>query len=304
MVQMVKELIKKIDIKSFVSSNKVKKNLLIAMLALIAIIAIILIDLMNKDRTRLTELGKSVAYNENSVDIAICDDVTIVNFIHNYFKAKNSLNYQKIFEAYGRDYYAEERNDVDGSFTRIMNRIRYERIFIESYEDIIIYTCKGYRDDEIVCVVTYDMKLGFTDTKAPMIMIFYLVKGNDGYLIKDKMDVGTSKYLEEISNLESVKALYDDVATRLDRASVSSESFRLVYNTLRQFEINQNVDIGNLDRMSDLDILNIGKLDPIKDADKIYDLIISSSNQKRNNEKLDEYLDRVVASLSDAQRNH
>ena len=303
MVQMVKELIKKIDIKSFVTSNKVKKNLVIAMLALIAIIAIILIDLMNKDRIRLIELGKNVAYNESSVDIAICNDDLIVSFIHNYFKAKNSLNYQKIFEAYGRDYYAEERNDIDGSFARIMNVIKYEKIFIESYDDIVVYTCRGYREDETVCVVTYDMKLGFTDTKAPMIMIFYLMKGDEGYIIKDKMDVGTSKYLEEISNLESVKALYDNVAMRLDRASASSEGFRLVYNTLRQFEINQNVDIGNLAKMGGLDVLDIWKLDPIKDADKIYNLIIGSNNQKKNGKKLDEYLDRVVASLSDVQKN-
>lgn len=304
MVQMVRELIKKIDYKSLLSSKKAKRNFLIAMLAIIVIIAIILINLMKKDEVRLTELGKNITIDNGQYDISLCEDEAIKSFIEKYFKAKTELNYAKIFESYGRDYYAEERNNADGSFDKIMDSIRYERIFIESYDDIVIYTCRGYKENETVCIVTYNMNLGFTDTKAPMIMIFYLVNEDGKYIIKDKLDIGTSKYLVEVSKLESVKSLYEDVATRLDKTQASSESFRLVYNTLRQLEINQNVDIGNVDKMSILEELDIMKLDPIKDVDKIYDMIQDSNNKKKSDIELKEYLDRVVASLSDAQRVH
>ena len=67
-----------------------------------------------------------------------------VKFIKDYFKARTELNFSKIFSAYNRDYYKEERENTDGSFKKIIDNIRYERIFVKSYDDIkrigIIYS--------------------------------------------------------------------------------------------------------------------------------------------------------------------
>ena len=295
-VAMVRELIKKIDFKTLISDRqKLQKNLLIAMMVMLAIIAIILISLNSSKR------NENFLYNDaSSIVVTESTDRDLIDFVYHYFAAKTSLNYQKIFEAFGRDYYKEEREDKDGSFKKIIDNLRYERIFVKSYDNIKVYECKGYKNNEKALIVVYDMQLGFTDIPAPMIVMFYVEKVNDKYIIKDNLDVGTSKYIVAVSENEFVKKLYEDVKTSLERAAAGSESLRLSYNTLRQIEVNQNVDMGSIDKKELIDKLNPKGIDLIKDARKIYDEIVEQNEERAAKEKLDNYLERIKASFSEA----
>lgn len=293
---MVREQLKKIDFKALFSDRKkLQKNLLIAMMVMLAIIAIILISL-NNDRIK-----NSIVYNDvNGISVVESTDENLINFVHHYYVAKTNLNYQKIFEAFGRDYYKEEREDKDGSFKKIIDNLRYERIFVKSYDNIKVYECRGYRPNEKVLIVVFDMQLGFTDIPAPMIVMFYLEDNNGKYIIKDNLDVGTSKYIVAVSENEFVKKLYEDVKTSLERAAAGSESLRLSYNTLRQIEVNQNIDMGSIDKKELIDKLNPKGTDLVKDARKIYDEIVEQNEERAAKEKLDNYLERIKASFSEA----
>ena len=293
---MVREQLKKIDFKALFSDRKkLQKNLLIAMMVMLAIIAIILISL-NNDRIK-----NRVKYNDvNSISVVESTDENLISFVYHYYAAKTSLNYQKIFEAFGRDYYKEEREDKDGSFKKIIDNLRYERIFVKSYDNIKVYECRGYRPNEKVLIVVFDMQLGFTDIPAPMIVMFYLEDNNGKYIIKDNLDVGTSKYIVAVSENEFVKKLYEDVKASLERAAAGSESLRLSYNTLRQIEVNQNIDMGSIDKKELIDKLNPKGTDLVKDARKIYDEIVEQNEERAAKEKLDNYLERIKASFSEA----
>ena len=293
---MVREQLKKIDFKALFSDRKkLQKNLLIAMMVMLAIIAIILISL-NNDRIK-----NSIVYNDvNNIKVSESSDENLINFVYHYYAAKTNLNYQKIFEAFGRDYYKEEREDKDGSFKKIVDNLRYERIFVKSYDNIKVYECRGYRPNEKVLIVVFDMQLGFTDIPAPMIVMFYLEDNNGKYIIKDNLDVGTSKYIVAVSENEFVKKLYEDVKTSLERAAAGSESLRLSYNTLRQIEVNQNIDMGSIDKKELIDKLNPKGTDLVKDARKIYDEIVEQNEERAAKEKLDNYLERIKASFSEA----
>lgn len=295
-VAMVREQLKKIDFKALFSDRKkLQKKLLIAMMVMLAIIAIILISL-NNDRIK-----NSIVYNDvNDISVVESTDENLINFVHHYYVAKTNLNYQKIFEAFGRDYYKEEREDKDGSFKKIIDNLRYERIFVKSYDNIKVYECRGYRPNEKVLIVVFDMQLGFTDIPAPMIVMFYLEDNNGKYIIKDNLDVGTSKYIVAVSENEFVKKLYEDVKTSLERAAAGSESLRLSYNTLRQIEVNQNIDMGSIDKKELIDKLNPKGTDLVKDARKIYDEIVEQNEERAAKEKLDNYLERIKASFSEA----
>ena len=144
------------------------------------------------------------------------------------------------------------------------------------------------------------MQLGFTDIAAPMIVMFYVEERDGKYIIKDKLDVGTSKYIVSISENEFVKKLYEDVRLSLERAAAGSESLRLAYNTLRQIEVNQNVDLGSIDKKELIDSLNPKGTDLIKDARKIYDEIVKQNEERIAKEKLDNYLESIKASFSEA----
>ncbi len=287
---------------SFFKSDefKIKKYFYIAMLAILVTIAIVFVALLknNEESTK-----KSINVREYFV-IEPTNDEEVYEFITEYFKARTDLDYPKIFKAFGRDYYKEEREDKDGTFKKIIEGIRYEKTFVKGYDNITIYTTDGYYKDETLCIVTYDLALGFTTDIAPMMIIFYLEKNNGNLVIKNNIDVAISKYIVEVVNTDVIKTLYNEVHTRLSRILLSNESLRLTYNTLRQYEMNMNNDLGTLNKMEIIENAKIKTVDPVKDAEKAYKEIMEQKEEESAEKRLDEYLERVVASLSDTQRVH
>lgn len=284
------------------NNGKFVKVFYIAMIAIVAIIAIILVDLIIKSNHKVTENNYFTDGNYKNINVTLNMDEKVDKFIRDYFKARTDLNFSKIFSAYDRDYYKEERENTDGSFKKIIDNIRYERIFVKSYDDLTIYTEKGFYDDEIICIVTYDMAFGFTTDKAPTIIIFYLKKNGNSFIIKDNLDVGTSKYIVDVVNTEFVKGLYNDVYVRLNRVLTSNESLKLVYNSFRQSEMNMKSSLGPLHKKEIIENIIDNKYDPIKNAQKIHDEIVADKEEEAKRQNIDEYLSRVIASLSDAQR--
>jgi hypothetical protein len=87
------------------------------------------------------------------------------------------------------------------------------------------------------------------------------------------------------------------VTEKLRVAMERSESLKLAYNSLRQFEVNQNIDIDNLYNNAE-SIKDTYMLDPIKDADKIYDIIRESDNRKIAKERTDQVFENLIATAS------
>lgn len=302
-VEMEKDQTKKIEFFSFLrNKSKLEKCLYVAMIVIMAIIAIILVDINVKKANSALNQNKKIENDIKNINVHPNEDEKIDKFIKDYFKARINLNYPKIFSAYGRDYYKEERESKDNSFKKIVDNIRYEKIFVSSYDDINIYTEKGFYDGEVICIVTYDMSFGFTTDKAPMIIVFYLSNNDDSYIIKDAFDVGTSKYIVDVVSTDFVKELYNDTYVRLNRVLLSNEDLRLVYNSFRQSEMNMKSDLGSLHKKDIIEKITSNNLDPIKDANEIYDEISAEKKERTRYDSLNEYLDRVIASLSDAQR--
>ncbi|MBR0038742.1 MAG: hypothetical protein IJP71_01900 [Lachnospiraceae bacterium] len=300
---MEKEQTKKIEFLSFLNNkSKLEKCFYVAMIVILAIIAIILVDIIRKKSNKAANQSLNTAYDVKNINVHPNEDESIDKFIRDYFKARSNLNYPKIFSSYGRDYYKEERESKDDSFKKIVDNIRYEKIFVSSYDDINIYTEKGFYENEIICIVTYDMAFGFTTDKAPMIIVFYLVKNDDSYIIKDNFDVGTSKYIVDVVGTDFVKELYNDVYARLNRVLLSNEDLKLVYNSFRQSEMNMKSDLGPLHKKDIIEKIISNELDPIKNANEIYDEIANEKKENSRYDSLNKYLDRVIASLSDAQR--
>ena len=274
----------------------------IAMIVIVTVIAIILVDLIRKYDDKATVENANISRDITEINVRPNEDERVDRFIKDYFKARTNLNYPKIFSAYGRDYYSEEREKKDTSFKDTIDNIRYENIFVKDYENINIYTEKGYYENEIICIVTYDMAFGFTSDKAPTIIVFYLVQDGDTFIIKEDFDVGTSKYIVDVVNTNYVKELYNDVYVRLNRVLTSSESLKLVYNSFRQSEMNMKSDLGSTYKNGMVERISSNKLDPIKDAKEIYDEIVSEKRESEKQNALNEYLERVIASLSETQR--
>lgn len=296
-VMAIEEIKKKFSSLINDDENKLKKYFYIAMLVIFAIIAIVFVDILNKHKANKIEN----VVDATNIVIGPSNDEEIYKLVSEYFKARTNLDYSKIFSSFGRDYYKEERQDRDGSLKKIIDSIRYERMFVQGYDNIRIYTTKGYYEGDILCLVTYDLALGFTTDTAPMMIIFYLERVDDNLIIKNDLDVGISKYIVEVSSAPAVVELYNDVYTRLNRVLVSNESLRLVYNSLRQYEMNMSQDLGPLHKMEIIENAKIKTIDPVKDAEKLQKEIIERKEEESIEKRLDDYLERVIASLSDVQ---
>lgn len=265
--------------KALINKLSLRIYLVIAMVVIFAIIAIILIDMTTKKNKINSVVEKE--YDKEDIFIVERDDLEVNNFIKGYFKARTDLNYNKVFKCFGRDYYKEKRKNKE-EVENIEKLMRYERTFVKRYEDIRVFSDKGLKDGDVVCCVAYELALGFTVDTAPMIIFMYLEKGGDSYIIKEKFDVGTSKFVSDCMNTVNVKLLYEDTRNRLLKKLTGNENLKLTYNSLRQFEMNMGTVI-EYEKFSFIDSLSKIKLDPIKDGKYIGDSIIA---RKKNEEYL------------------
>lgn len=274
-------------------------NLMIVMAGVIAIVLVIgLIDGNKKYKESLVKKN----YDKEDISFNICENQDVEKFIKSYFKSRTDLNFPMIFSFFGRDYYKEEY-DAPEKVKEIEKNIRYERTFVKSYDNIKIYISKGMNEKDIVALVTYDMILGFANDSAPMILMFYLEPNGTTYTIKKDIDIGTSKFLIECSNNEYVQQIYNDVKLKLTRNLNASEILRLVYNSLRQYEMNIDGAV-NYENKKFTDSLNIEKSDFIKDFDKVYQKVKKEKEELKNKEKLETYLESIKASVSDIVRRY
>lgn len=273
-----------------------KKMFFITIIAMATIIAIILVSLVIKSNKQKDFESRLYAYSIEDIKFSECKDDLINYFIKSYFRARLKLDYDNVFRAFGRDYYTEKINNK--KVTDIERCIRYEKTFTRGYDNIKVYVESGYRENDIVALVTYDLLLGFTNDVAPMIIIFYLEKTKNGYIIKDNLDVGTSKYLIDCMKTEKVKSLFSDVKSRLNRTLVSNENIKLVYNSLRQCEMNMGGDI-NYENESKKEY---GVKVLVDEAEEVKDYLVGINQDYKVRQKVNNYFERLIASLSNAQR--
>lgn len=236
----IEQIKKKIKALTAFDKKKVIRYFHIAMITLFVIIAILLIHNIHINDVNY----KSTINNTSPTNIIFLEsqNSNINDFISDYFTARKSLDYNKIFSCYGRDYDNEKTKDEVG-VKKIVDAIRYEKTYVLDYENLKIYTAPGYKKGDTVALVTYDMSFTFSEDKAPMIIIFYLMKDENSYAIIDKFDIGTSKYIMDCMNTTQVRSMYDEVKSNLEKVLFGNESLKLVYNTLRQYEMNMNGDL-------------------------------------------------------------
>ena len=251
------DLFKKIIYKK---THNIDFILKIAMIIMIVIIAIILM-LIPKDNNKNNYLINNQK-NDLNQKIELSTDKDLINFVENYFKARTELRYDVIFSSFNKVFKNEMFNEEE---KKIINSIRYERAYIKSFNNIKVWTYKGQKENETVAIIVYDMMFSYTTNSAPNIIMTYIVNDNGKYYFKDDIDIGLSKYLNEISTKEEVVDLYNEVENRLEKIVNENEDLKLTYNSLRQYKMNnyEQSDFNFAEEVMSLDV------DPVKDKEEI-----------------------------------
>ena len=96
--------------------------------------------------------------------------------------------------------------------------------FIESYDNVKVYTKKGSGDIDFIAYVYMDVKIASIDTKAPGLNEFYIKKVDGEYkIVLGDISDETAAYIEEARTSEDVQTLLEKVNKKLNKAMKSDE---------------------------------------------------------------------------------
>ena len=254
-------------------THDVDSMLKIAMIILFVIIVIILSCIINFGKNDSDSSFKEEDFVVEKIEL--CQDEKIIEFVDNYFKARTDLRYDVIFSSFNKTFKNELFNEEEKEIT---NSIRYERAYIKSYDNIVVYTYRGMRENEKVLLIVYDMMFSYTTHSAPNIILTYIVNEDGRYYFRDDIDIGLGKYLNKVSQLDEVKNMFLYVENRLEKAVSENEDLKLSYNSLRQYRMNnyQKSEYSLADEILSME------LDPVRDKDVI-DNILESNKVEENN---------------------
>lgn len=100
--------------------------------------------------------------------------------------------------------------------------------YIESYENITIYTKKGLDDDSYVVFASYDLKFKDIDTPAPGLSELYVYKNEEGkYVIQnDDTNAEVQECIEKTRQEKDVTELISEMEKKLDTAMASDDSLK------------------------------------------------------------------------------
>lgn len=121
--------------------------------------------------------------------------------------------------------------------------------YIESYDNIVVYTKQGLEKDSYVVFVSYDLKFKDVKTAAPGLSELYVIKNDSGnYVIhNDDSDAEVQECIEKTRQEKDVMTLIEDVENKLNEAMASDADLKAFEEKLGK-EVNtaQMADNGDM----------------------------------------------------------
>ena len=167
---------------------------------------------------------------------AVNEDEAINSAVKAYFDARLNADTTKIFELFGR-----QDTSADSDMT---DRLKAQASWIQGFQDINVYSIPGISDNEVFCIVTYDIDFRRTDAIAPGVLYCFASKDAEGNvtftetLMKDKVD-----FADKALALPSAKELIDDVNSRLKEVLAGDGTLALIYTSFNDGEIYKESEI-------------------------------------------------------------
>ena len=272
------------------TNKKIKNNNFENLFIKIIIVLIMIITFLIWNELRNTTKENFVYSNDLVDPRVVMEEIKegpLYDFIINYFDDRTNMRFENIFKAFNK----QMTNSFDSQKEKvIINNIINEKTYIMSYNDIKVYRIDGIKENENVVIITYDIKFSFSQSKAPSILLAYVINENDRYYFLDDFDIGISKYINSVLKLNDVQELYNTIKNKLDRVLVGNEELKLIYNSYRQYNPNDEKNL-----KFDFTVDKIEMLDPIMNNNEIIKFI--GIEQDKNENKNEVATKSVVDSI-------
>lgn len=201
--------------------NNTKTAVFVAVTAVLLIIAIaIAITAGNNDREEQARVSENVVTQTKPVsEVALEEN-----------------KYPKVNELVNKYYTALADGDMETvaasrNYTEETEKIRLEKKsqYIESYQNLKVYTKDGLVENTYLAYVYYEVKFNDIDTVAPALNTLYICPNENGelYIYEGEIDDTVSEYLKELSTQDDVVELFNTVEVSYNDATQKDEALRI-----------------------------------------------------------------------------
>lgn len=171
--------------------------------------------------TQTEEPTSAPTPTEEPVELTESQDPEITQLIKDYLQAKIDGKVKKL------------KNLVTDGSTINIESIQKKTEFIESYDNIKVYTLPGYGDIDYIAYVYMEVKIASIDTKAPGLDEYCIKKVDGEYkIVRGEVSDETGAYIEESRQSEAVQELLVKVDKKLSKAMKKDEALADFCNQL------------------------------------------------------------------------
>lgn len=151
------------------------------------------------------------------------DEITEINtLINDYYTARVNADVGKISEL------------TDNTQTYTEEQLKQS--IVESYNNISCYVAEGQEEDTFIVFAYWEVKLVNTDTLAPGIDSFYVVRDEESgkYLIHAGMGDDVEEYISALTENSKIKAFFEETNNKFNAAVNSDDNLKALYDYFNQ----------------------------------------------------------------------
>lgn len=210
--------------------NRAKKvqtmwMILILLLILVVLAAVIWATKRSKDNanTNNSQTEATTTLKQDGGDLLDTNNQEVLNLVNQYFDAKMKGDSNKLTEL------------VDSMTDDDRKKIEQEKRYIESYQNINVYTKEGLKEGTFVAYVYFEAKFANIKTAAPGSIVLYLQpkKDQSGLCVHTyTKDSEVINYIKGLEKDKDVANFYNTVEAKLVEACDSDNDLKTFYQKL------------------------------------------------------------------------
>lgn len=177
----------------------------------------------------VSDLPDENSGEEDDTIVRAMDDQTLTDFFNSYFTAKLTADVDTLARM------SDVTNETDEQKKRLSSELKTQAGYIEAYQDIALYGCRGLDENARLVFVTYTVKFRRAQTAAPSILYCYMTRKSSGeWVLVENMTPEETKFVNSyLKDHEEVQSLIRESDSKLLEAISSDSRLAVLYDAFQ-----------------------------------------------------------------------
>lgn len=184
---------------------------------------------MPADESVMASEETQVEETEADTSIKPVDDEVLRSFFQRYFSARLAADVDTL------DSMSGITNRTDEQKRALKEQLKVQAGYIEAYRNLEFYGARGLEENELLLLLSYDVKFRRADSLAPAIMYCYMLRAEDGgYQLVENRSPEQVRFVNSyINEHEEVQALISSVNSKLLETLSSDSRLAVLYDAFQ-----------------------------------------------------------------------